>query len=209
MAAALAAKGREIKGTALDDARTQAVALERQILETVGFDFRIRYPHPYVVKICRERKIAKDVASMAWTISSDAYATEALLKIAPHSVALACIILAAKIKDVNIFPVDSDALESPRLNVNTALIDLLDFYIDNLAETSLRSEYADVTVDPMLSLREKVGRELSARGTKLPDGDDVNPDLEIRDPRLSDRGSVRYVLEWDKGHLQQELKSAR
>jgi CTD kinase subunit beta len=207
VAATHIARGRELKGSALDEARSQAVALERQILETVGFDFRIRYPHMYVVKICKERKIDRAVASMAWTIASDSYVTDAVLKIPPHTVALACIILAAKLKDVNIFPVDSDALESPRLNVNVALIDLLDFYIENHRETPLFKEYGDVEMESFLSLREKVGKEMSARASSLPCGDDINPAVEVRDPRLSDKGAVRYVLEWEKGHLLQELKN--
>lgn len=185
--------------------KARAMVLELQILETLTFDFRIRHPQPYIIKIAKDLKAPKEVAALAWTISIDAYRTHIHMKRPPHTIALACLILAGKLlKETSIFPIKSENYNSDRPTVNLALLDLLDMYIIYLDSTKLapkgfpKSEFSQ--------LRNAVSKE--AEHYHKPEEFPLSPEKEreiskafIRDDTRSKQGTVRYILEWEVHQL--------
>lgn len=91
-------KGVSVSSTQLEEVRKQVLSLERQILETIGFDFRIRHPQPYVIKFAKEMEISREDALIAWNITTDSYLTDAALRFPCHVVALASLLLATKLR---------------------------------------------------------------------------------------------------------------
>ncbi|CAN6673180.1 CTD kinase subunit beta [Trichomonascus vanleenenianus] len=189
-----------------DEKRLQLLGYERQILETTAFDFRIRNPHQYVIKICKtidcNSAQRKSLAKLAWVISTDALLTDLPLKQPAHTIAIAAIVLSAKVQNIDIFPFDSDRFYSTRLNVNRSLLELLDFYIKSFAMSMLGKESV-VRMDLFYEFRKGVAGEVSQ--------EEVTPDgyigLVSRDTRLSDKGTVRYVLDWELDHVKDEQVS--
>ncbi|KAG5366991.1 CTD kinase subunit beta [Yarrowia sp. B02] len=78
----------KVATVAFDTCKPNIMALELQILETVTFDFRIRHPQPYIIKIAKALGASKEVARLAWTISMDTYRTHMHMKRPPHTIAL-------------------------------------------------------------------------------------------------------------------------
>ncbi|ELU38263.1 hypothetical protein AG1IA_07724 [Rhizoctonia solani AG-1 IA] len=96
---------------ALEADRHRLISIERLILETICFNFRVRLPFSYVIKMCREfhgrfivyhpyamndaSVASKDLAKLAWRLSIDSNRTLVPLQFPPHTIALGCIYLAA------------------------------------------------------------------------------------------------------------------
>lgn len=70
------------------------IGLERLMLESSGFDFRVRYPHKHIIKLGKEAGMEKDVLRLAYNIMLDLYRTLAPLKQTCSTMAFACIELA-------------------------------------------------------------------------------------------------------------------
>ncbi|ANB14079.1 Ctk2p [Sugiyamaella lignohabitans] len=199
----------------VDEIKMSVISLERQILETVGFDFRIRIPHQYIVKLCKTLGVSDImVGKISWVVATDSFMTDAPMKYPAHTIALSCIILSAKLKELkSIFPIDSDKLLSPRRVVNQCLTDILDFYINYLQTSQLRALSSSpefnlslLSVPTFMNIRMAISRELSKIRAPEPDPATFNG-LQIRDPKESDIGTVRYVLNWELEHVKGELIS--
>lgn len=191
----------------LEETRLHVLSLERHVLETLGFDFRQSSSQYYVIKICKDLKIPRWVAKIAWTISTDAFATNIYLHVPAHTAALACIIMAAKLTgDESLFPLDSSRFYSTRVKVNMALLVLLDLYIDKcgpalqLPRHPDFEEYNRTCLDFRVDIDRAVGKYQDAHPEwfqyDLP-ADQIR-DLAIRTGKLSDEGTVRYMLNWEK-----------
>ncbi|CAE6391103.1 unnamed protein product [Rhizoctonia solani] len=85
----------DIDQAALEADRHRLISIERLILETICFNFRVRLPFSYVIKMCREFHASKDLAKLAWRLSIDSNRTLVALQFPPHTIALGCIYLAA------------------------------------------------------------------------------------------------------------------
>ncbi|QRW20180.1 CTD kinase subunit beta [Rhizoctonia solani] len=85
----------DIDQAALEADRHRLISIERLILETICFNFRVRLPFSYVIKMCREFHASKDLAKLAWRLSIDSNRTLVPLQFPPHTIALGCIYLAA------------------------------------------------------------------------------------------------------------------
>ncbi|CUA68775.1 hypothetical protein RSOLAG22IIIB_03635 [Rhizoctonia solani] len=85
----------DIDQTVLETDRHRLIAIERLILETICFNFRVRLPFAYVIKICREFHASKELTKLAWRLSIDSNRTLVPLQYPPHTIALGCIYLAA------------------------------------------------------------------------------------------------------------------
>ncbi|KAJ1303328.1 hypothetical protein OPQ81_011524 [Rhizoctonia solani] len=85
----------DIDPTILEADRHRLIAIERLILETICFNFRVRLPFAYVIKICREFHASKELTKLAWRLSIDSNRTLIGLQYPPHTIALGCIYLAA------------------------------------------------------------------------------------------------------------------
>lgn len=190
----------KIAAVPFDTSKPKIMQLELQILETVTFDFRIRHPQGYIIKIAKALGASKEVAKLAWTISTDTYRTHMHMKRPPHTIALSCLILAGKLlEETKIFPIKSEQFNSDRLSVNHALLDLLDLYMVYLDVTKLGEQEYGKSV--FSQLRIAVSKEVEKSNVQEHTLDheqerEISKDL-IRDSERSDKGTVRYVLDWE------------
>lgn len=194
----------------LEETRIRVLSLERHILETLGFDFRQNSPQYYVIKMSKDLSLSRSVAKVAWSISTDAFATNIYLHVPAHTVALACIILAAKLrKDDSLFPLDSSRFYSTRYKTNIALLEILDLYIDKpvpmpagfqLSRDPDFSNYMGTFLDFRADINKAVSNYQSSHFESFNRDLSVEQlrDLAIRTGKLSDEGTVRYILGWEK-----------
>jgi len=75
--------------------RRRLLAIERLVMETVCFNFRVRLPFSYVIKVAREFQVSKPLTRLAWRLAIDSHRTMAPLQYPPHVIALASLLLAA------------------------------------------------------------------------------------------------------------------
>lgn len=104
------------------------------MLESSVFDFRARYPHKHLIKLCKNLGIDRDVAKVAYNIMLDLYRTFAPLKQSCAAMSIACIELATMILEKQ-----QDLVRHPnspsyrkwrttRAEVVETMLDLLDLY---------------------------------------------------------------------------------
>ncbi|TDL23296.1 cyclin-like protein [Rickenella mellea] len=97
----LAARSKAIGGevemdpAAVEQDRQRLLAIERLVLETVCFNFTVKMPFPYVIKIGRALKATKKLTRFAWRLAVDSNRTLVPLQFPPHVIAVTCIYLAA------------------------------------------------------------------------------------------------------------------
>lgn len=111
------------------------IGLERHILETIGFDFRVRYPQKILVKMTRNLRPSDDdkgFIAMAYDMSIDMYKTFAPIKASSFAMALAIIELTALFQggDVQkLHSLDLAKYHTNRPSVVEVMLDLLELYI--------------------------------------------------------------------------------
>ncbi|KAK9448588.1 cyclin-like protein [Limtongia smithiae] len=161
----------------IEEQRRRLIPLERHVLETMSFDFRMGHPQKYLIKFAKALDVPVDVAEVAWTISVDSYKSTVHLTCTSHAIALACIYIGIGLSDQDnssqplprppppseggnkpqenseddsdaplyepSIPIDSDQFLVPRAEFHNAILEILEFYIDWLPQTSLASRYTD------------------------------------------------------------------
>ncbi|KAK4554040.1 RNA polymerase II C-terminal domain kinase beta subunit [Recurvomyces mirabilis] len=164
------------------------IGLERLILESSGFDFRAKYPHNLMVKMCKtlenDEEELKKVGSIAWTVLTDLYRTFAPLKHTPATMALACLELATQLyaaatgdetflKQIKAF--DYEKAGSTRGEIMETLLDLLDLYTHHTANSILGTKYS---LDDFLRIRLILNKECTddsiPRFTSAPESTAIN-----------------------------------
>jgi CTD kinase subunit beta len=65
----------------LEADRHRLISIERLILETICFNFRVRLPFSYVIKMCREFH-GKLIAHCSWVVDNTSAASKELAKLA-------------------------------------------------------------------------------------------------------------------------------
>jgi len=75
--------------------RQRLLGIERLVLETVCFNFTVRMPFPYVIKLGRTFDAPKKLTRLAWRLCADSFRTFAPLLYPPHVMAAGCIYLGA------------------------------------------------------------------------------------------------------------------
>ncbi|KAF3766963.1 hypothetical protein M406DRAFT_221168, partial [Cryphonectria parasitica EP155] len=146
------------------------IGLERHILETIGFDFRARYPQKVLVKMVRyvyHPDVAREVIPMAYDISIDMYKTFAPIKASTFTMVLAIIELAGLLngRDVaKIRSLDLDKYHTNRTSILEVMLDLLDLYTQF-------SKYTDVgmrfELSKFIDIKIKLNQELEKDGSSL------------------------------------------
>lgn len=177
----------------VEENRKSVLHIEKQMLETVGFDFRTYHSDEYLVRIAKDLGISFDLTYICYMVLFDSLQTEVALKVPAHAVAIASIIIAAKFrKDNLVFPLDSLKYKCPREWVNEAIFDVLDLYINNYNTTCLSESYPDGH-EAFMQLRIDMKGELGLQ--------EMHPGALRRDhffaPKdyaISDSGSARYML---------------
>lgn len=110
------------------------IGLERHILETIGFDFRVRYPQKVLVKMVRhmyDGDEARDVVAMAYDMSVDMYKTFSPIKASTFTMVLACIELTVMLKGLDptqVRSLDLRRYHTTRESIVEVMLDLLDMY---------------------------------------------------------------------------------
>ncbi|KAK9465624.1 cyclin-like protein [Lipomyces arxii] len=187
----------------IEDQRRKLISLERHVLETMSFDFRIKHPQPYIIKITKHLKYPATVAETAWLASIDSYRTLAPLKATPHAIALACIYIAA-----TLFQQDTSIIEPAKYyyvhirflraqaDYADVILEILELYIDSLAQTLLHAKYK--SAEQFMSMRIDVNKRLNYARERNYDGDP----LTLRDFTIGDKGAIRFILDWDRQRLE-------
>lgn len=147
------------------------IGLERHILETIGFDFRVRYPQKILVKMVRHLHPLEDdkaFIAMAYDMSVDMYKTFSPIKASSFSIVLAIIELTALLKggDVDkIRALDLTKYHTTRPSIVEVMLDLLDLYAQFSKYTKVGMKFElSVFIDIQIQLNQEVdSRERSAR----------------------------------------------
>ncbi|KAI9897867.1 hypothetical protein N3K66_007723 [Trichothecium roseum] len=123
------------------------IGLERLILETIGFDYRTRYPQKLLVKIVRavlppssRPEAAKHFFSVAYALCTDMYRTFVPLKRTTFSMVMAVVELTARLLGQHLDDVTAFArgkASHSRAAVAETMLDLLDMYVQHSRSTKL------------------------------------------------------------------------
>lgn len=145
------------------------IGLERHILETIGFDFRVRYPQKLLVKAVRQfvdAKEAKDFYSLAYDMSIDVYKTFAPIKQSTFTLVVAILELTSLLTKIGHDRIKKAAKDpqwhTERVAVVETMLDLLDLYTLFPKHTKVGTTIEmNVMMETKIRLNEAVGRHAS------------------------------------------------
>jgi CTD kinase subunit beta len=140
--------------------------------------------------------VPREVAKQAWKLGLDGYRTFAPLKYPPHILALAYIHLSYLLTSTSSLIIPYGAFAARQCDVDAVMIDLLDLYIHHLATTHIGPQYP---LQRFMTLQIGIRRGLTEEeedGVGIP---------AMRDASAGDRGTVRFILDWDRVIREQEI----
>jgi CTD kinase subunit beta len=146
------------------------IGLERHILETIGFDFRVRYPQNMLVKMVRhmyDEDEGRDVLAMAYDMSLDMYKTFAPIKASTFAMVLACIELTVMLQGLDTASVQSLDLRryhTTRESIVEVMLDLLDMYTQFAKHTKVGLRYE---LSKFIDIKIKLNQEVENRGSSV------------------------------------------
>lgn len=188
-----------------DNPRKKSVlGQERVILETIGFDFRIKHAHEYIVPICKSESanISKRVAETAWAISLDSVLADVILRYPAHVVAFASILLAAKAEnqEESVESLDQRKYEihDPKA-VDSIIYEFLLLYTQNV-HTELQKYWNNQ--QSLQNWKELYSKKIQP---ELLLTDRIVKGVKPRDHNFDPKGTIRYVLDWEIDHVDGEL----
>ncbi|KAI5464952.1 hypothetical protein BGZ63DRAFT_470930 [Mariannaea sp. PMI_226] len=123
------------------------ICLERLILETIGFDFRTRYPQELLVKVVRSilgKEGGNDFFTTAYAMSIDMYKTFVPIKRTTFSMVMALVELTALMREEHLEKVQAFAKNRPqyhRAAVMETMLDILDLYAQHPKSTKLGTQF--------------------------------------------------------------------
>ncbi|KAK4243330.1 hypothetical protein C7999DRAFT_18304 [Corynascus novoguineensis] len=149
------------------------VGLERHILETIGFDFRVQYPQKVLIKMIRKMfpregdgtlEEGKKFLRVAYSMSIDLYKTFAPIKQATFTLVLAIIELTALLLDTDPAKTQefrrATAWHTQRSCVLETMLDLLDLYTQFSKSTKVGTQFAlQKLMDVKIDINNVVARE--------------------------------------------------
>lgn len=139
------------------------IGLERLILETIGFDFRVRYPQKLLVKVIRKLVSADEARgfiSVAYDMCIDIYKTFAPIKQTTYSMVMAVVELTALIRGRNtddIKTLDPYKWHTNRGCVVETMLDLLDLYTQFAKSTKVGGQFP---LDKFIDVKIKINKEV-------------------------------------------------
>jgi hypothetical protein len=140
-------------------------------------------------------QVPREIALQAWQIALDGYRTFAPLKYPPHILALGYIHLSCLLSSQPIdIPYTTYAAQQQQ--VDAVMIDILELYIHHLATTH---------VGPRYPLQQFMDLAIRIRRRLIEDEDDGVEIPKMRDPTAGDRGTVRFILDWDRVQRESEI----
>ncbi|TQN74084.1 CTD kinase subunit beta [Colletotrichum shisoi] len=122
------------------------IGLERLVLETVGFDFRCRYPQSALFKVTKKimGTNSKNLFSLAMDMSVDLYRTFAPIKQTSYAMALGLLELSARLLGEGVDKIEQINyvdFHTTRQNVVETVLDLLDLYTQHGKSTKLGNRF--------------------------------------------------------------------
>ncbi|KAK0636463.1 hypothetical protein B0T17DRAFT_485189 [Bombardia bombarda] len=129
------------------------VGLERHILETIGFDFRVQYPQKPLIKIIRsmfprdrvdKQSEGQKFLSVAYDMSIDLYKTFAPIKQCTFTLVMAILELTALITGINADKIQKfkpSAWHTDRGCVLETMLDLMDLYTQFAKSTKVGARF--------------------------------------------------------------------
>ncbi|CEJ89938.1 Putative C-type cyclin [[Torrubiella] hemipterigena] len=120
------------------------IGLERLILETIGFDFRTRYPQKLLVKVVRSilgrGEDAKKFFDIAYAMSLDMYKTFVPIKRTTFAMTMAIVELTARFTGEHLDKVNEFAAarkQYHRSSIMETMLDILDLYVQHHKSTKI------------------------------------------------------------------------
>lgn len=161
------------------------IGLERLILETIGFDFRVRYPQKTLIKVIRQLftpEEAQELMPIAYQMSLDLYKTFAPVKESTFTMALAMAELTTLITDLHVEKmksVDPVKYHTNRGSVVETMLDLLDLYTQFTKSTKVGNK---VELSKFIDIKIKLNQEVETT-TGLSRFQDLCDRCEVDDER--------------------------
>ncbi|KAL8287931.1 hypothetical protein RB597_000157 [Gaeumannomyces tritici] len=141
------------------------IGLERHILQTIGFDFRVRYPQKYLIKTIRKLfppKEGREVLETAYPMCTDIFKTFAPVKQTTFTMVMAIVELAtlliSKHQEV-VRAIDLVAYHTDRGSVVETMLDLLDLYAHFARHTKVGARF---DIDHFIQVKIKINQEVEA-----------------------------------------------
>lgn len=166
------------------------IGLERHILETIGFDFRVRYPQKILVKMVRrlfKADDARDFIPMAYDVSIDMYKTFSPIKASTSTMVLAIIELTALLNDHDVERIrslDLDEYYTNRSSIIEVMLDLLDLYTQFSKHTKVGMKFE---LSKFIDIKIKLNQEVDNSEGSL-------RRFDIWCDRCEDDEKVRYPI---------------
>lgn len=166
------------------------IGLERHILETIGFDFRARFPQKILIKMVRrlfKPDEARNFIPMAYDMSIDMYKTFSPIKASSFTMVLTIIELTALLNDRDVERIRSLDLaqyHTTRLSVLEVMLDLLDLYTQFSKHTKVGMKYE---LSKFIDIKIKLNQEVNDSEASL-------RRFDIWCDRCEDDEKVRYPI---------------
>jgi CTD kinase subunit beta len=141
------------------------IGLERLILETIGFDFRVRYPQKHLIKAIRKLvppEDAKALLAVAYDMSIDIYKSFAPIKQTTFTTVMAIVELAALMTSRHVDKIRSVDLHRWHTNrgcVVETMLDLLDLYAQFPKSTKVGLQFP---LDKFIQVKIGLNKEVEA-----------------------------------------------
>lgn len=123
------------------------IGLERLILETIGFDFRTRYPQKLLIKVVRaifgKDEEGKKVLTTAYAMCIDMYKTFVPIKRTTFSMVMAVVELTALMTEEPLAKITAFTSQKKQYNrgaVMETMLDILDLYVQHPKSTKLGAQ---------------------------------------------------------------------
>jgi CTD kinase subunit beta len=120
------------------------IGLERLVLETIGFDFRVRYPQKLLAKVVRKLGLGKEDAKRFWEtaydMSIDIYKTFAPIKQTTFTMVMTIVELTSMLTGNDaerVRELDPHKWHTRRACIVETMLDLLDLYTQNAKFTKV------------------------------------------------------------------------
>ncbi|SPJ88025.1 related to CTK2 Carboxy-terminal domain (CTD) kinase, beta subunit [Fusarium torulosum] len=123
------------------------ICLERLILETIGFDFRTRYPQKLLVKVVRDilgKEDGKAFFETAYAMCIDIYKTFVPIKRTTFSMVMAVVELTALMTEQHVDKVREYTKTKHQYHqgaVMETMLDILDLYVQHYKSTKLGAQF--------------------------------------------------------------------
>lgn len=142
----------EIKPPFLNITESKILLVEKQLLQTINFDFRFQTSEDMIVRIGNHLNLGDELKYTSWLINNDTYFTDLHIRFPCNAVALACIQLACKLHhddrviDVREFKIFKDIF------ILESIEETLQFYMDNYSISFLSQKYEDQNKQEIMDL---------------------------------------------------------